>query len=678
MPAIDINPWMQELLGQLSHNRQRQLVVLQGPEPWCDEQFDALRLLNLPLLVLSNRQLGEGPVPFSKAAGCLGSEARLVILDLLTGFNPDLLCIAAGLVQAGGVLVVFSTSAEDWQSSGDQYSIWQEGSQSQAPRFSDYFFSQLEADNETGLVITPASLPGSITNLPELQPVLFEQGLTAEQANCLQLVEQWFERKRPGVVLIRAQRGRGKSSCLGMLVQRLQTDYRVLVCADSRQNAAALLFRAPQAEFIAADRLLLENPPADLVVIDEAAMIPQSQLQQINRLYPRLVMATTTGGYEGTGQGFMLRFVALLESQSLLQLELDDPVRWCRGDRLESWLDQVLMQNIDAGEAIPDSTDSTCWQLQVLEDPGAAEFSDCLSQVYRLLVTAHYRTRPSDLRMLMENPDLLLVIARSNDRIVGAALLNREGGFDANLCDQIFLGQRRPKGHLLAQMLTAQAGIDHFAGYRGLRVQRIAVGELYRRRGLGTCLLKRALEYAQSSGLDYLGASFALDAPVTRFWQQAGFSLVHISYAQGKSSGNHSLAVLRSLKPQVDKDVLALQHRLEQQLPVWLTQFLQGLDSRQTTALLRFADLRITLTALERREIEAFAHGHKGFELCFVSLQKFMLQQVVASDAIFDDLLIEKAIQNRAWKRLGRESASDGRKQLQKRLRGLVEARLKA
>ena len=68
----------------------------------------------------------------------------------------------------------------------------------------------------------------------------------------------------------------------------------------------------------------------------------------------------------------------------------------------------------------------------------------------------------------------------------------------------------------------------------------------------------------------------------------------------------------------------------------------------------------------------------KGFELCFVSLQKFMLQQVVASDAIFDDLLIEKAIQNRAWKRLGRESANDGRKQLQKRLRGLVEARLKA
>ncbi len=157
MSAIDINTWMQELLAQLSLNRQRQLVVLRGPESWCDEQFNALRLLRLPLLVLSNRQLGESPVPFSKAAGCLGGEARLVILDLLTGFNADLLCIAAGLVQAGGVLVVFSTSAADWRSRNDRYASWQEGSQSQAPRFSDYFFRQLEADTETGLVITPAS-----------------------------------------------------------------------------------------------------------------------------------------------------------------------------------------------------------------------------------------------------------------------------------------------------------------------------------------------------------------------------------------------------------------------------------------------------------------------------------------------------------------------------------------
>ena len=37
-------------------------------------------------------------------------------------------------------------------------------------------------------------------------------------------------------------------------------------------------------------------------------------------------------------------------------------------------------------------------------------------------------------------------------------------------------------------------------------------------------------------------------------------------------------------------------------------------------------------------------------------------------------LLIEKAIQNRNWELLERESAEEGRKQLQQRLRGQVEA----
>ena len=94
----------------------------------------------------------------------------------------------------------------------------------------------------------------------------------------------------------------------------------------------------------APDRLLQTTPPADLVIVDEAAMIPQALLRQLERHYSHLAMATTDGGYEGTGQGFMLRFIADLDAQNLLQLELDDPVRWCRGDYLESWFDRVMLQ----------------------------------------------------------------------------------------------------------------------------------------------------------------------------------------------------------------------------------------------------------------------------------------------------------------------------------------------
>jgi tRNA(Met) cytidine acetyltransferase len=630
------------------------------------------------MLVLSNRRLRADATPFSKADTCLGAEARLVALDLFEGFNPDVLCIAAGLVQAGGVLLLLSPVPCDWDLAHDRYACWQDRSRSAQARFVEYFFAELEADSEVGLRLTAEFVPPASSSLAVLSDTAIDQGQTAEQSVCLQRIEQWLARRQTAVVLIRADRGRGKSSCLGLLVDRMRADYRIVVSANSRQGAAALLRMAPHAVFVAPDRLLRERPAADLVVIDEAAMIPLSILRQIKRQYRRLVMATTSGGYEGTGQGFMLRFMAALDSSELLQLELRDPVRWCRGDRLESWLNRVLMLDSEIPADCVAQPDMSACRLQLVEDPGKPEFFPVLQQVYRLLNAAHYRTRPSDLRMLMENPDLRLIVARAGDAVVGALLLNREGGFDDDLCEQVFMGHRRPQGHLLAQMLTAHAGLRRFARYRGLRVQRIAVDQAWRRRGLGTRLIERALEHARAAGFDYLGASFAFDLETVGFWQQARFALVHVSYAQGKSSGDHSIAVLRSLKPELEVELGRLQSRIRQQLPAWMTQFLQGMEADQVAALLRFAGYEALLSDLEQGEIEAFAHGNKGFELCFVSLQKFVMSRVARSAARRDDLLIEKAIQNRDWDRLERETAGEGRKQLQKHLRGLVEAELKA
>ena len=102
-------------------------------------------------------------------------------------------------------------------------------------------------------------------------------------------------------------------------------------------------------------------------------MIPLSVLRQIKRQYPRLVMATTSGGYEGTGQGFMLRFMAALDSEQLLQLEIRDPVRWCRGDRLESWLNRVLMLEGESNVTESTVSDASACELQVIEDPGAPD-----------------------------------------------------------------------------------------------------------------------------------------------------------------------------------------------------------------------------------------------------------------------------------------------------------------
>jgi tRNA(Met) cytidine acetyltransferase len=445
------------------------------------------------------------------------------------------------------------------------------------------------------------------------------------------------------------------------------------VTAASRQIAGRLL-QAVTTEFIAPDKLLQNSPKAEVIVIDEAAMIPQSLLRQICRNYALVIMATTTGGYEGTGQGFLLRFVSELSKSELLHIKLDKPVRWCYGDDLEAWINRTLMPGVVA----PVTTDmkKPC-EIEWLEPDGSGK-STLLPQVYALLSSAHYRTRPSDLRMIMENPDLRIVIASCDGELIAAALLNVEGGFEKELCREIFMGRRRPRGHLLAQMLTAQAGIEHFAGFRGLRILRIAVVEACRRQGVGSQLIAAAFDLAHRNELDYLGASFALDPSNLKFWQQTGFSPAHVSFASGKSTGDNSLAVLKPVSNGLTEVVKSLQQRIDQQLANWLTQFLKPLDTADVIALLRFSNYRSELSPLELGEVEAFARGNKGFELCFTSLQKFVMNRIAEDDFEPQAILIEKVVQNRDWSQLSRESGSEGRRQLQQRLRRLVDALIKA
>ena len=482
MPANDIEKWLASLLAQLQQNRQRQLLVLRGPENWCHDQLNALLHLDAGLLLLSNRMDYPSAVPFSKADGCLGGETRIVVVDLFDGFNADVLCIASGLVCAGGMLVLQAPDTDPGDASADRYARWQDGRHSPRAWFVEYFFHALESDAEIGILLQPdMDLPPTVV-LPQLVRTPIDNGRTAEQAAILQAVGTWARGGQRGCVLIDADRGRGKSTCLGMLAASLQSHCRVIVTANSKQTAAALLDQAPGVDFIAPDMLLSQYPEADLLLIDEAAMIPLPMLRQLTRLYTKLVMATTSGGYEGTGQGFLLRFVADLETRGLRRYRLDLPVRWCDGDLLEAWLRRSLLLQ-PANEPLAETAvvvPGNC-RIEALRHPGEPVNRPLLHQAYALLSSAHYRTRPSDLRMLMENPDLRLFVALYESQVIGVVLLNLEGGLDKKLCQEIFYGRRRPQGHLLAQMLTAQAGLAEFAAYRGLRVQRIAVSPGCRR-----------------------------------------------------------------------------------------------------------------------------------------------------------------------------------------------------
>lgn len=669
--------WLRRLLGQLDETRQRRLLSCEGSDGWCDNLLAKIKRQSNDLLFLSDKTGWEGAVAFTKSETLLGREFRFVAVDLFSGLNPDALCIAAGLVKCGGLLILLSPGSAQWNEVTDPYGVWQNQMYSPENAFIDYFFERISADTIACIQIRQGDSFAELQLPPIATPTEFITGKSSDQIAVMKALENWLTLAEQKVALLSADRGRGKSTCLGFLVKHIteSTGLSVCVTACSRQSADMLLAQCESVSFIAPDSLIQNQTGADVLVIDEAAMLPFPMLDQLCRQFKRVVMATTTGGYEGTGQGFLLRFVARLPDQDLSWFTLHQPIRWADNDCLERWIDDTFLLKphlaISTATIPGGEVDLSRVEVGLLENHS---HSVELKWLYRLMVSAHYRTRPSDFRALMENPDLVPFVAKYQSGLLGIALLNREGGFDPDLCQQVFLGRRRPKGHLLAQMLTAQAGLRDFATFRGLRVQRIAVTENHRRQGIGWRLIKAAENYAADNNFDYVGASFAFDSESAGFWQSCGFRLVHIGHGQGKSSGSHSVAVIKVLNPFLENNIYNLEEKMRSALALGFCQYLQRMNAADAVSLLRFSGFSTELTALENDEIEAFTKGHKGFELCFVTLQRAVMRAIADSprDRFIHPWLIEKVVQNRQWHDLSQQQDGVGRKSIQNKIRCLI------
>ena len=688
IPLNTMTDWLRQLWEQCQETHQRQLLCVQGERHWCDditkivrqEIIDgrAIKSNKLSYIAISDRHLGFESVAYSKVETLLGTETSLVIVDLFEGINPDVLCIASGLLMQGGLMLLLSDKPDNWLPEDDKFGSWQSGAK-QSANFVHYFFNELGQYPAACAFLKQNEVLAPLEKIQSADGISILGGKTQEQQDILNQLDSWLSDHNQSVMLIKADRGRGKSTCLGFIVQALQSNLglTLTVSAYSKLSASILLQQAGEVEFIAPDALIKEQKQADVLIIDEAAMLPFPMLRQLLKRYKKIVMATTTGGYEGTGQGFMHRFLTTLPSDKLLSLSIHHPVRWTPEDNLEPCLNSVLQLNpklypIDKS-VLTELTPNCDISYRIVAVKSATD-TLLLKKVYELMASVHYRTRPSDLRMLMDNPDLSLVLAELGDDLMGVLVINREGDFDSELCEQVYLGQRRPKGHLLAQMLTAQASVKHFACFRGLRVQRIAVTPAIRRQGVGAQLIKIASEYALDQQYDYIGACFAFDAEISQFWRYCEFPLVHISFSQGKSSGNHSVAVMKPLTHKINRVGAQLQTRLQKQLPVWLAHYLSDMDAQTIVALLRCSGFESKQSELEQSEVDAFVYGFKGFDLSYACLQPYVMQLIAHSDegAEVHDWLVEKAIQNKPWQQLTRQDDRVGRKQCQQKLRALI------
>ncbi|MBU2710409.1 tRNA(Met) cytidine acetyltransferase TmcA [Zooshikella harenae] len=609
---------------QASETKHRALVVVSGSHEWAGQQQQNLisylstrqqtKTSSYPFLWLADAGLDSRAIKPRQINQWLGREVQFVVMDSFVGFHPDSFGAATGLIPAGGALVWIIPALASWPAYEDpEYLHFIP--QGQDPR---RLFLQRLRDclhgvsnhwlfTAKGLIHQPSVLSGNESGLRSFYSQTYAN---AEQQCVVQEVIGLVNKHKAQPIVLTADRGRGKSAALGLAVGLLleqspatNKDPLSLLATAPRKQALAKLWQhasevlqndqqhqsegvdlgtvgqrlmgpSGQLGFSSPQDILQERPEVDLLLIDEAAMIPVPILTKLVMAYPKCVLASTVHGYEGTGRGFAVRFQRFLQQHfpRFQQLTLEEPVRWAVGDPLEAFSYQALLLGANPAEVKP----TKHFQLEQLtltwldaKDLIANEHR--LNQLFALLVLAHYQTKPSDLRQLLDDPSGRLLVAEWQGQVVGTLWAVAEPPLPEALREPVWLGQRRLKGQLLPQTLTYHGG-DKLAGcFAYLRVMRIAVHPDWQRIGVGQQLVKKTYLYAQQAQFDFLGTSFGLTGDVLAFWLRCGLSPVRWGLSSDAASGVFSAVMLRPLNDQAKSSCLSWQQEHVLSLRYWLT-----------------------------------------------------------------------------------------------------------
>jgi len=685
----------------IEHN-QRRALVLAGSRDWCLDVADKLVTATGLLSVHWFSDRAPRSAASSQGAAALhllGTELDALVFDAWSGFDPDAFGALTGSIKGGGLLLLLTPLFRQWPDYADP--------QNERITVAPYAAERLNGRFLTRLVKVLESDPdvmiceqGLISKTP--QPATFHAVAgsrieppckTPDQQRAVEAVMKVATGHRRRPVVLTSDRGRGKSAAFGIAAANLirSGHKRILLTGPRLQSVEAVmqhahrLLAAPSSSirFVAADELLREPQQAGLVLVDEAAAIPTPLLESLLKRYSRIAFATTIHGYEGTGRGFAVRFSRSLDkyTNSWKALSLATPIRWAANDPLERLVFRML--SLDANAAADDLFQGAelheC-SIEHLERDSLLEDEQALSELFGLLVQAHYRTRALDLRHLLDGPNLSIYVLRLRQHIAGTALVAEEGGFDAETAQAIWAGKRRPHGHLLPEALAVYQGLAEAPLLRCSRIMRIAVHPTLQGRGLGSRLVRHITEQVQRSANDYIGSSFGVTPGLLKFWTKMGWLPARLSIQRGASSGTHSLMMLKPLSCRGEDLLLKARQRFVAQFPHQLCDSLRDLDADLVCRLMRNdGPCRIEPGEADLADVQAFASGQRLLEVSIGSVWRWACHTLMTSSRALRldeqelSLLVARVLQKHRWQECARRIGVPGRAQAQTVLRSAVE-----
>lgn len=588
----------------------RELLILVSEDDFLAHQLNHNLSLKSAVWIgdVSPHFATQSSFPFSKTKNLLGSEFPAIIYDARQGIHLDALAIAAGTLQDGGRLLLLLNHWADLANQPDSDSLRWSGEKHaiNTPHFIAFLQEKIAKYGFPVYQNTPLTLASPTPQKDRsthCQPTL-------EQARLLQQMAETEE----AILIVTAKRGRGKSALAGLFAKQQLAQNQPVILTAPNKSAVNIFneFAGAEITFMPPDELSqnLSDAPQQFanhwLFVDEAAMIPLDILFRLTKAFKRVVLTTTIHSYEGTGRGFLLKFMAKTD-RTLRHFELFTPLRWQADDKLEAFIDDLLLCDCEDRLPQPPYDSVLAEQIQISHCERIPH--DQIESVYGLLTLAHYRTSPLDLRRLLDAPQQQFYLAQAQDSLLGCAWAVSEGGLaDNTLIRQIRRGERRPRGNLVAQMLCFQAGLEEACELRSLRISRIAVQPNWQQQGLGQRLIAqmKQQQIKQQGTVDFLSVSFGYTPELLAFWQKCGFILVHFSESKEASSGCYSVVALCPLSEEGRAFVQQAEKQFQRNLPLSLhplaiqftrTEIDWMLDSSDWQLLNDFADFFLPLSS---------------------------------------------------------------------------------
>ncbi len=520
---------------------------------------------------------------------------------------------------------------------------------------------------------------------------------TQDQLEVLKAMERLCGKGGKRVLVVVANRGRGKSAALGLGLAKL--------ISSSRRKSGMVIISAPELpcvkvffEFLVkgleasgikfkvyrdrATKLPLAVKSNDFYVkyftpyeamrekawmkiVDEAASIPVPLLHAIVKSVNFSVFSSTIHGYEGAGRGFSLRFLKSLREMKGLEVEevrMETPIRYPENDPVEAWLYDTLL--LDCEPARLSEEERKRIRLRdvryVRLDPQELfeKREGTLRQLYGIYVLAHYRNRPNDLATLADAPHHFPRALMYKDKVIVSLQLAEEGGLRNRDIRLIFQEGKEFSGHILPNKLTLNYGIASIAKVKGIRIVRIATHPSLWGKGFGSKALRKVIEEAQNRGYEWVGTSFGASEELVRFWMKNGFIPLYLSPHRNPISGEYSVVMGYPLSERVRKVFTFANCEFKRRLVTALHDIYFSLEPSTARYLLLkgFCREKPRLTRSQRMRVKGFARGSFTYEASCDAIYEITKAYFLDSseekpnlEKKTEEMLVAKVLQGKSW-----------------------------